>query len=61
MTKLEICAIEDTNPGVVYLYSEGTFYKAYQQSAWLLCSRVHPFKVSEALSIFSRPSSQDVH
>ena len=46
MTKLEICAIEDVNPGVVYLYPEGTFYKAYQQSAWLLCSRVHPFKVS---------------
>ena len=46
MTKLEICAIEDANPGVVYLCPEGTFYKAYQQSAWLLCTRVHPFKVS---------------
>lgn len=46
MTKLEICAIEDANPGRVYLYPEGNFYKAYQQSAWLLCSRVHPFKVS---------------
>ena len=40
MAKLEICAIEDANPGVVYLYPEGTFYKAYQQSAWLLCSRI---------------------
>ncbi len=28
------------------LYPEGSFYKAYQQSAWLLCTRVHPFKVS---------------
>ncbi len=28
MAKLEICAIEDTNPGQVYLYPEGTFYKA---------------------------------
>lgn len=46
MTKLEICAIEDTNPGQVNLYLEGSFYKAYQQSAWLLCSKVHPFKVS---------------
>lgn len=46
MTKLEICAIEDTNPGQVNLYPEGAFYKAYQQSAWLLCTRVHPFKVS---------------
>lgn len=46
MTKLEICAIEDANPGQVNLYPEGSFYKAYQQSAWLLCARVHPFKVS---------------
>ena len=46
MTKLEICAIEDSNPGVIYLYPEGAFYKAYQKSAWLLCTRVHPFKVS---------------
>ena len=35
MTKLEICSIEDSNPGVVYLYPEATFHKAYQQSAWL--------------------------
>ena len=46
MTKLEICAIEDANPGQVNLYPEGSFYKAYQQSAWLLCTRVHPFKVN---------------
>lgn len=46
MTKLEICAIEDANPGQVFLYPEGAFYKAYQKSAWLLCTKVHPFKVS---------------
>ena len=46
MTKLEICEIEDANSGQVYLYPEGAFYKAYQKSAWLLCMRVHPFKVS---------------
>lgn len=46
MTKLEICAIEDANPGQVNLYREGSFYKAYQKSAWLLCTQVHPFKVS---------------
>lgn len=33
MTKLEICAHEDANPGQVYLYPEGAFYKAYQKSA----------------------------
>ena len=46
MTKLEICAIEDTNPGQVNLFPEGAFYKAYQKSAWLLCTKVHSFKVS---------------
>ena len=46
MTKLEICTLEASNPGQVYLYPEGAFYKAYQKSAWLLCTRVHPFKVS---------------
>ena len=46
MTKLEICAIEDANPGQIYLYPEGAFYKAYQKSAWLLCTKVHSFKVS---------------
>ena len=46
MTKLEICAIEDANPGQVNLFPEGSFYKAYHQSAWFLCTRVHPFKVS---------------
>ena len=38
--------MEDANPGQVYLYPEGSFYKAYQKSARLLCTRVHPFKVS---------------
>lgn len=46
MTKLEICERERTNPGQVYLYPEGAFYKAYGVSAWLLCERVHQFKVS---------------
>ena len=38
--------MEDVNPGQVYLYPEGVFYKAYQKSAWILCTKVHPFKVS---------------
>ena len=49
MTKLEICAIEDANPGQVYLYPEGAFYKAYQKSAWILRTKVHPLKVSSRL------------
>lgn len=46
MTKLEIYESEQSNPGVVYLYPEGMFYKAYEKSAYLLCTRVHAFKVS---------------
>lgn len=46
MTKLEICERERTNPGQVYLYPEGAFYKAYGVSAWVLCEKVYPFKVS---------------
>lgn len=46
MTKLEICEIESRNSGQINLFPEGMFYKAYQQSAWLLCTRVHLFKVS---------------
>ena len=46
MTKFEICKIEETNQGQVYLYPEGLFYKAYQKSAWLLCTRVYPFELS---------------
>ena len=49
MTKLEICAIEDANPGQLYLYPEGAFYKAYQKSAWILCTKVNPFKLSSRL------------
>lgn len=47
MTKLEIVAIENNNKGVVNLYTEGAFYKAYQQSAFILCTNsMFPFKVS---------------
>ena len=49
MTKLEICTIEDANPGQAYLYPEGAFYKAYQKSAWILRTKVHPFKLSSRL------------
>ena len=56
MTKLEICAIEDANPGQVYLYPEGAFYKAYQKIAWILCTKLHPFKLSSrSLKGLERP------
>lgn len=46
MTKLEIVALEKQNKGVVNLYAEGSFYKAYEQSAYVLCTYVRPIKVS---------------
>lgn len=46
MTKLEIVALEKQNKGVVNLYAEGSFYKAYEQSAYVLCTYVRPLKVS---------------
>ncbi|MDY6277800.1 MAG: four helix bundle protein [Bacteroidales bacterium] len=46
MTKLEIIRREENHKGSVMLYPEGTFYKAYEQSAFILCSLVNPFKVS---------------
>ena len=45
-TKLEIFASEQANDGKIILYPEGMFYKAYEKSAFLLCTKVHPFKVS---------------
>lgn len=49
MTKLEIFNLEQDNPGNVYLFLEGTFYKAYERSAYLLCKHVQPFKVSSRI------------
>ena len=46
MTKLEIVDRERLSDGTILLYPEGMFYKAYEQSAFILCTKVHPFKVS---------------
>lgn len=32
-TKKEIYDIEQENPGVIHLYAEGMFYRAYEMSA----------------------------
>lgn len=47
----DILTIEQSRQGaeswrVVHLFKEGTFYRAYEQSAWLYCTRVHAFKVT---------------
>lgn len=44
MTSKEIIALEDSNTGCINLYKEGLFWRAYERSAYALCTRVHPFK-----------------
>lgn len=49
MTKRELFNLEQDNPGNVYLFPEGMFYKAYERSAYLLCKYVQAFKVSSRI------------
>ena len=44
MTSKEIIALEASNTGCINLYKEGLFWRAYERSAYALCTRVHPFK-----------------
>lgn len=45
VTQKEIIEIEETNTGVIRLYLEGTFYKAYERSAFAFCTRVKDYKI----------------
>ena len=45
MTQKEIIEFEDTNSGVIRLYLEGSFYKAYERSAFAFCTRIKDYKV----------------
>lgn len=46
MTYAEILNLEDTNADKIYLFREGVFLKAYEHSAFLCFTYVHPFKLS---------------
>ena len=46
MTFAEILSLEDTNADKIYLFREGVFLKAYEHSAFLCHTHVHPFKLS---------------
>lgn len=45
MTQKEIIDIEQENTGHINLYLEGTFYKAYEQSAFAFCTRIKAYNV----------------
>ena len=45
MTQQEIIDIEQDNTGYINLYLEGTFYKAYEQSAFAFCTRIKAYNV----------------
>ncbi|MDE5962821.1 MAG: hypothetical protein K2G58_02100 [Alistipes sp.] len=44
MTSREFIAAEADNTGRIILYREGLFWKAYERSAFALCSQVRPLK-----------------
>ncbi|MCQ2116519.1 MAG: hypothetical protein MJY76_00010 [Bacteroidales bacterium] len=45
MTQKEIIEFEEANTAVIRLYLEGTFYKAYERSAFAFCTRIKDYKV----------------
>ena len=45
MTQKEIIEFEEANTGLIRLYLEGTFYKAYERSAFAFCTRIKDYKV----------------
>ena len=45
MTQKEIIEFEESNTGVIRLYLEGTFYKAYERSAFAFCTRIRDYRV----------------
>ena len=45
MTHKEIIDIEQENTGYINLHLEGTFYKAYEQSAFAFCTRIEAYNV----------------
>ncbi len=44
MTSRELIAAEANNTDRIVLYREGLFWKAYERSAYALCTQVRPFK-----------------
>ena len=43
IVQLEGEGIEPSQYGIVHLFHEGSFLRAYEWSAWLLCRYVHKF------------------
>lgn len=46
MTFAEILSLEDSNQNKIYLFKEGSFFKAYEHSAFLFHRYIHEFKLS---------------
>ena len=44
MTQKEILDREADNTGSIWLYLEGSFYKAYERSAFAFCTRIREYK-----------------
>jgi len=57
MTFQEIVDLEAQNDGVIRLYFDGVFWKAYQQSAYLFARNVMAFKLTRK---FVKPANMEV-
>ena len=44
MTSQDFIRAEAENTDRIILYKEGLFWKAYERSAYILCTQVRPFK-----------------
>ena len=46
----EVLALEKGNCSEIRLYHEGMFWRAYERSAFMLCSQVKPLKVTKRVA-----------
>ena len=46
----EVLALEEGNNSEIRLYHEGMFWRAYERSAFMLCSQVKPLKVTKRVA-----------
>ena len=49
IVQLEGERIEPSQYGIVHLFHEGSFLRAYEWSAWLLCRYVHEFIIQQTI------------
>lgn len=46
---IENSRTDDEQKTIVYLFKEGSFLRAYEWSAWMICRFIHEFKVTHKM------------